>query len=409
MTLHGAVRAVSFPWARSVVRRHIGSIAGLEHLPLTGSFVLVPNHTSYFDHFVVQVIVQAVRGVPTWILTKQESFAHLPRRVWTRAWYGIPVDRDSPAPSTIRSVQKVFSAGHVLGVYPEGTRGDGRALLPFKSGAFRFALRAGVPVVPIAMVGTNVVLPPGALRFRPGLVHVAVGSPIFADRGLSKDAQAASLAEQCRDAVASLMLTARANALDASALADQAARVVDSIIVNELDDSSHLPAPALRRIRSLLSLYRATAPKHAALAAQAVRLDGLAASNARGLARITRALAVRRRAERLLRLAPHDPTTHYVLGRWHLAAPRAIGGRVEKAQSHFRQAAEFSAPHDTRALVGLGEALEALGSVDEAARVFERALAQTPSTHPRLEMRRERLRHRIAALDAVPVEEAVRG
>jgi 1-acyl-sn-glycerol-3-phosphate acyltransferase len=399
MSLHGIVRAVTLPWAEARVRRHIGTITGVENLPADGAFVLAPNHTSYFDHFLAGMIVDYVCGVPTWILTKAESFRHLPRRVWTKAWYGIPVDRDAPSPSVIRAVQHVISSGHVLGVYPEGTRGPGDELLPFRAGAFRFALKNGVPVIPMAIVGAHRVLPPGSLRFRAGRVDFSIGPAIWPQPGLSKDAQAADLSARTRAELERLLGQAK-NAPSVDAIADANARAIDTLIVRHLDDRGRLERAWLRRIGAYLTLASATASDHPGLRAQQIRLEGLSASSGIGILRLPRALLVRRAAERLVSHHPTEPTAHYVLGRWHLLAPSALGARPARALEHFRIATAHSDPNDTRAASAVGETLEHLGRVDEAADAYRAVIARA-SGEPRAVARAARLARRLDALERV--------
>ena len=408
MSVHGAIRAVTFPQARHLVGRHIGTIDGLENLPQEGAFVLVPNHTSYFDHFVAITLVELVRGVPLWILTKEESFRRAPRRAWTKAWYGIPVNRDRPNPSTIRAVQKALLDGQGLGVYPEGTRGSGDGLLPFKSGAFRFALKGGVPVIPMAMVGANQVLPPGALRFRKGSVNVAIGSPLWPDTTLTKEQQAADLSARSHAAIERLLARAADNGNDADAvrLAAAGAALIDRIIVDNLDENSRLPPAWRKRAAALTDFYLRTAPTDPHLLAQSARTRGLRASAASTPANLLLARGVRRSAEHVLDIDPTEFTAHYVLGRWHLGVPRILGGDLTAAEVHFRAAAAVSPTGETRALVGLGDVLEAQGRVDEAAQTILAAIEGTATGHPRAALRTARLRSRLTALEVNHAEAA---
>jgi len=408
MNLHEAVRSLTFPRARTTVRRHIGSIDGLHNIPREGAFVLVPNHTSYFDHFVAITLVELVRGVPLWILTKDESFRHAPRRVWTKAWYGIPVNRDSPAPSTIRAVHKAFAASEALGVYPEGTRGTGDQLLPFKPGAFRFALKGGVPVVPMAMIDTNVVLPPGSLRFRRGRVTVAIGSPLWPDGSLSKEQQAIDLAARCRTAVEELLEVAVRNraGADGARIPADGARLIDRIIIDHLDQDSRLATRWRMRATELTRLYLAWSPRDVHLLAQQARIAGLRVSGAALPLRLARAARVRRMAERVLAVDPDEFTANYVLGRWHLGAPGLLGGRLDRAEAHFRRAAAAAPPGESRALVGLGEALEAQGNIAEARTSFAAAIAATGQDHPRAAVRTARLSARLEELEVHGAEAA---
>jgi 1-acyl-sn-glycerol-3-phosphate acyltransferase len=66
----------------------------------------------------------------------------------------------------------------VLGMYPEGTRSPDGRLYKGKTGLARLALETGVPVIPVAMIGTNVVNPPGTNRLRFGRVTVRFGKPM---------------------------------------------------------------------------------------------------------------------------------------------------------------------------------------------------------------------------------------
>jgi 1-acyl-sn-glycerol-3-phosphate acyltransferase len=141
------IRTLSWPLIRRSVSRHLSGVEGLEHVPAHGAFILAPNHTSYYDHFLLTVVLASLRGTPTWYLTKSEAFAKTTSRLWHESWYSIPVDRQGPSTDTLRAIRSALSAGAALCVYPEGTRGPGGPLLPFKDGPFRFGIMGDVPVI----------------------------------------------------------------------------------------------------------------------------------------------------------------------------------------------------------------------------------------------------------------------
>ena len=119
-------RKLAAPWLARQVRLNLGSLHGVEKIPQTGSIVIAPNHTSYIDHFIVDFLFGSTRHVPTWFLTKQESFEKLGSRLWTESWHGIPVDRTQTSTDTIRRIAQVLKSGDALCVYPEGTRNTGQ-------------------------------------------------------------------------------------------------------------------------------------------------------------------------------------------------------------------------------------------------------------------------------------------
>jgi 1-acyl-sn-glycerol-3-phosphate acyltransferase len=126
------------------------------------------------------------------IMAKKELF-YIPFMGWHLWTAGnFPIDRSDPR-KTAKSLRKVIEgvrAGKSLAVFPEGTRTPDGNLQEFKHGAFKIAVRAGVPIVPVSIRGTFALLPKTTLAPRPGKVEVIIGEPIetseYSERNLSE-------------------------------------------------------------------------------------------------------------------------------------------------------------------------------------------------------------------------------
>jgi 1-acyl-sn-glycerol-3-phosphate acyltransferase len=122
---------------------------------------------------------------------------------YTRAMGMVFVQRErrGAGEAMLRDSVPLLQAGACLCVFPEGTRSvDGR-LGPFRGGAFRVAIAAGVPVLPVAIHGAGAVLPPrGLFRVRPGTITLRFGAPLQA-----ADADPKALAEAARTAIATML------------------------------------------------------------------------------------------------------------------------------------------------------------------------------------------------------------
>lgn len=359
-------RLLTTGFARRSIRRHLRGIVGIENVPARGPFVLVPNHASYYDHFIIEILLLALRGSPTWFLTKSESFEKPLSGRWTRAWYGIPVDRNSPTPQTLRDIRRVLSAGDALCIYPEGTRGPGGKLLPFKNGAFQFALASRVPIIPVGLHGTRQVLPPGATKFRRGKVGIAFGKPLVIDEKLDRDMKIADLSSQARSAIEPLIAYAR-DSSESGQLASvpRQHQLVDRLISKNLDSYAMLPRSRSAQFRDLIDIFTSAGLHSEELSAQKVRLAGLAALRQPRAIQVLAAWPIRWRAQAILAKQPDQREANYILGRWHLKIPRFLGGNPEHAITHFAAAVRRSAPSDTRALAGLAEAQFAMGLAQE--------------------------------------------
>ncbi len=173
-----SIQGIAAWWARSICR--VGgvevTVTGTEQLDPDNPYIFAANHQSQFDIFVLQGFLK----VNFRWLAKKELFT-VP--VWgpamRRAGY-IPIDR-SHGRQAIKSLAEAahkISAGTSVIIFPEGTRSPDGKLHEFKAGAMVLALKSGVPIVPVAILGTHEILPKGTLLMNPGKVQVRVGRPI---------------------------------------------------------------------------------------------------------------------------------------------------------------------------------------------------------------------------------------
>jgi 1-acyl-sn-glycerol-3-phosphate acyltransferase len=156
-------------------------IEGREHVPATGPAVLAANHQSFCDSFFLPLVV---RRRVTYV-AKSEYFDH-----WRTAWFfraagQIPMQRGGGDASqrALDTAQEVLRGGDLLGIYPEGTRSPDPRLHKGHTGVARLALGCDVPIIPVGIVGTREVQPPGSNFMRPFRpVTVRFGPPLAFDR-----------------------------------------------------------------------------------------------------------------------------------------------------------------------------------------------------------------------------------
>ena len=156
-----------------------------ENLPTDGPAIVVANHLSFFD----SVLLLFALPRPVSVLGKAE---YTERRVtkWLFCGAGmIPIRRDSPGDlgHVFAHVGEVLGRGEVVGLFPEGTRSRDGMLHRGHSGAAHLALTTGAPIVPLGIIGTDRILPPGARLVRPFRhATLRLGEPInAADAGFT--------------------------------------------------------------------------------------------------------------------------------------------------------------------------------------------------------------------------------
>lgn len=179
----GSLKVAFRPWAE-----------GLENIPAEGPTILASNHLSFSDSF----FLPAVMDRKVTFIAKAEYFTSpgVKGKLTAAFFKGVgqlPVDRSGSrgaGEAAIRSGVEVLARGELFGIYPEGTRSpDGRLYRGKPGGLARVALASGAPVIPVAMIDTEKIQPPGQVMpklMRPG---IRIGKPLDFSRyyGMEND------------------------------------------------------------------------------------------------------------------------------------------------------------------------------------------------------------------------------
>ncbi|PHR65421.1 lysophospholipid acyltransferase family protein [Alcanivorax sp.] len=191
----------AIPWAKlcllySGVRV---DVQGRHHLLPGQSYVIVANHLSQFDIFVLYgylgvdfrwVMKHELRKIPV-IGICCEKLGHV----------FINRDNTEAAIASLNAARARLANGASVLFFPEGTRSRDGQLKPFKKGAFKMAQELGMPVLPVTLSGTFDILPAGTLRLHPGASARLILHPPLSVTGNS-DAELQNLVRQSREAIA---------------------------------------------------------------------------------------------------------------------------------------------------------------------------------------------------------------
>lgn len=137
-------RSLFFPFMKMEVQ-------GLEHMPHEGPVILAANHVTTFDVFPMQFALPRV----IFFMGKAQLFKNPIMDVLLRNLSGFPVHRGEKDQWAMRHAAKVLNHGQALGMFPEGTRSQGKGLAVAKTGSARLAIEAGCPILPLAIVGSD--------------------------------------------------------------------------------------------------------------------------------------------------------------------------------------------------------------------------------------------------------------
>jgi 1-acyl-sn-glycerol-3-phosphate acyltransferase len=167
-------------------------VEGKENIPAEGGALLASNHLAVADSFFLPLMLSRRVTFPA----KLEYFTQPGVKGKFKKWFftgmgQIPIDRSggAAAQAALDTGIRLLREGHLLGIYPEGTRSPDGRLYKGKTGLARMVLESRVPVVPVAMFGTDKANPIGSKMWRPHKIRIKIGKPMDFSRyeGLSGD------------------------------------------------------------------------------------------------------------------------------------------------------------------------------------------------------------------------------
>lgn len=175
-----------YRFVRTIVRgwvRLLGgvTVVGSENIPRSGPVILAPNHRAHVDPPYLSLITAR----PMHFMAKEELFKVPVLSAIIRGVETFPVKRGVPDRAALRHAVDLLKAGRVVTIFPEGTRSEDSALRPAEKGFALIARQADAVIVPVAIEGTEKILPKGAKRMRRAAVRITVGRPITVEEILA--------------------------------------------------------------------------------------------------------------------------------------------------------------------------------------------------------------------------------
>ena len=156
-------------------------VTGHENIPKTGGVIMASNHLSFIDSVFLPLVMD--RRIS--FLAKSDYYTGRGAKSWMiknflTATGMIPIDRSGGKASeaSLQTGLGVLARGEVLGIYPEGTRSPDGRLYRGRTGVARMILESGVPVVPVAMIDTEKVMPIGSRLPKVRRIGIVIGKPL---------------------------------------------------------------------------------------------------------------------------------------------------------------------------------------------------------------------------------------
>ncbi|MBM4314408.1 MAG: 1-acyl-sn-glycerol-3-phosphate acyltransferase [Deltaproteobacteria bacterium] len=151
-------------------------VIGRENVLMNRPQIFMANHQSDFD---ILIVLAHIPGQFRWIAKKELFKIPVFGKAMRNAGY-IEIDRQNHEKALMsldEAAQKIREGKSVV-TFPEGTRSRDGKIKPFKQGMFHLAIRSGVPIVPISIIGANEIMPKRTLTVRPGRITMIIDRPV---------------------------------------------------------------------------------------------------------------------------------------------------------------------------------------------------------------------------------------
>ena len=152
------------------------NVIGRENVLMNRPQIFMANHQSDFD---ILIVLAYIPGQFRWIVKKELFKIPIFGKAMKSACY-IEIDRQNreKAMKSLEEAAQKIREGKSVMTFPEGTRSKDGIIKPFKQGLFHLAIQAGVPIVPISIIGAHEIMPKRTLKVKPGRITMVIGRPV---------------------------------------------------------------------------------------------------------------------------------------------------------------------------------------------------------------------------------------
>ncbi|MBU1035411.1 1-acyl-sn-glycerol-3-phosphate acyltransferase [bacterium] len=160
-------------------------IIGIENLPESGGLIIASNHVSYLD----PAVLVASLNRKIYFIAKKEVFKNTFVSFILKSLNAFSVDRENVDILAFKKAINILREEKVLGIFPEGTRSSNGELQELKLGAIKIAMKTGVPILPVGIIGTHKIYPRGIkfpILFKHKII-VKYGAPQYLNKLKSKN------------------------------------------------------------------------------------------------------------------------------------------------------------------------------------------------------------------------------
>lgn len=169
----------------SLMKLFIKKIDGKDNIITDEPFIIASNHASYIDDFAVPSVFYPAINRKFHFYVNSSYFNFFFLRIVLNYYESIPVDVDRGKhhkqvnKKAFEAASRHLKKGHVIFIFPEGTRGIDEKLQRARTGIAKLAIAAKVPVQPVGIIGSNRILPKGRFFPRPARCRINIGKPLY--------------------------------------------------------------------------------------------------------------------------------------------------------------------------------------------------------------------------------------
>ncbi|MFA0114638.1 1-acyl-sn-glycerol-3-phosphate acyltransferase [Vibrio sp. 10N.261.46.E11] len=380
----------------SKLEAHLNGFVGSVNIPKDGPVIIVPNHQSYFDGFVITNLFWKLVDRQVKIPTNVKALKNPLVREVQVAGGAVPIDPKNPD-KTYATITELLNSGRAVVMYPEGTRSDGQSLHAFKYGAFNLAVEHSIPILPVAVSNFSSVLPRGSLKFSKGAKgQITFGELIRPNDERFKGYEPKDVAHLIKSEVYGWIYSKAINQ-EGSHLVNREIESVSSRVNDELEllldqNVELISKNDVKRVSKIGETARTLPQSSFDMKLQEVRLEGFRLSTMPKVVALLRLRKYTMMLNHLLREDKYHPYLNYCKGLLNQKLPAFYRKETLRDElKYFKRAYLYSNQYGypvERFVHGLASSLYTNGSADKALTLLKHSFENPEQTDVIRQLRR---------------------